>query len=75
MRPLICEFFLIVNTTVLHDPWLVDGGTTFTECQLSYTWIFPLQEGSGIPNPFIVQGSTVFDDMIIYVENPTEYTK
>ena len=63
------RFFLIVNTTVLHDPWCVefkDGkqriqwNHAYRGPPISYMQIFA-EWRVGTPNTHVVQGSTVYN--------------
>ena len=62
MGPLICRYFSVLNTTVLHNLWLIEfvsRGHT-----MSYTMlylIFNYKEGL-CSQPLFVQGPTVFED-------------
>ena len=65
--PLIHGFFSIVNTTLLHDPWLVEfldvepqiwRDLVYRRQTIHYTHIFGCPKGQ-CPYPNVVQGSTV----------------
>ena len=50
--PLIHGFFSIVNTTVLHDPWLLESADAEpqiqrADCGLEHPWILASEVGSG----------------------------
>ena len=60
-------FFLVINTEVLHDPWLVESkgaepqlwrNKAYRELIITFTWIFNCVEGWQ-PYFCMVQGSTV----------------
>ena len=60
-------FFLVVNTEVLHDPWLVESkdaepqlwrNKAYRGPTITFTWIFNCVEGRE-PYLCMVQGSTV----------------
>ena len=60
--PLICELFSI-NTTVLHDLQLVesvDAEPWIWRANYKVIFGFSTAQGVSTPNPYIVQGSTVY---------------
>ena len=70
MGPVICRFFSVVSTTVLHDPRLVAFLDMELQIQrasykLKVIWEFSTPWRIGVPNPSVVQGSLVYPSKLL----------